>query len=141
MTISLFLGYLFIVWIGATVLGGLLGGMATGFVVRRAGAQLQPTVRALVAAETRELARRARQHAAQLSAAAALISAVVARLALRIDGVDALSLGVPIGIGAVLAVPLSVWRLRRDLAAFFRSSGRTTQAGSRPRVAAPPPGS
>ncbi len=140
MTIPLFLGYLFVVWIGTAILAGLLGGMATGLVVRRAGAQLQPAVRALVAAETRELARHARQHAAQLAAIVALISAAVLRLALRIDGFDALTLGIPIGFGGVLAVPLSVWRLRRDLAAFFRSSGRTTQAGGRPRLAGPPPG-
>ncbi len=139
MTVPLFLGYLVVVWIGAAILGGLLGGTATGLVVRRTGAQLQPAVRALVAAETRELARRARQHAAQLSAAVALISAVVLRLALRIDGWNALSLGIPIAFAGVLAVPLAVWQLRRDLAAFFRSSGRTTQAGSRPRVAGPPP--
>ena len=141
MTIPLFLGYLVVVWIGAVILGGLLGGMATGFVVRRAGARLEAAVRALVAAEIRELARRARAQAAQLSAAVAVISAAVLRLVLRNDGFPALTLGIAIGFGAILAACLSVRWLRKDLAAFFRSSGRTTEAGSRPRVAGPPPGS
>jgi hypothetical protein len=136
MTIPLVLGYLCLVWVGAVVLGDILGGTATGFVVRRAGARLEAAGRALVAAETRDLARRAHRRAAQVSAAVALLAAAVLRLAVPRDGLDAVSLGVPIGLGGLLAVPLSVWWIRTDLAAFFRSSGHTTQAGSRPPAAA-----
>jgi hypothetical protein len=137
MTIPLWLGYLFLVWLGAMVVGDLLGGTATGFVVRRAGTRLEAAGRALVAAETRDLARRAHRRAAQLSAAVALIVAVALRVALHPEGIDALTLGVPIGVAGILAVPLSVWWLQTDLAAFFRSSGHTTQAGSRPPVSGP----
>lgn len=140
MVLPVLLGSLLVVWIGTAVLGGVLGGMATGVVVRRSGLRLEAAAQALVAAETRELARGARQHAAQLSAWVAVIVAVVLRLALPREGLDASILGIAIGVGVLLAVPLSVWWLRRDLAAFFRSSGRTTQAGSRPREASLSPG-
>ncbi len=137
MTTTLFLGYLCLVWIATVILGALLGGMAAGIVVRRTSAELQPGAHALVAAETREIARRARQYAAQLGAGVALILAVVLRLTRRSDGLDVLAL-VPVGLGALLAVPLCVSWLQRDLTAYFRSSGHTTQAGSRPRAARSP---
>lgn len=131
MVLALFLGYLLVVWVGTALLGSVLGGMAAGVVARRSGALLDAAARALVAAETRELARRARQHAAQLAAVVAVFVAVVVRLAQKREGLDVVTLGIPVGVGVILAVPLSIWWTRRDLAAFFRSSGHTTQAGSR----------